>query len=281
MSVSQQSGKDLKMFYDININRRIICLWCAALPRQNNAAREGDNKMNVNAVNGTNMQRSPMGAASADDAMSKSLKEQITRAQKQLQELAQNGELPLEEKMKKRQEIQQQINDLNNQLRQHQIELRKEKQQEKAEELKAKQGGEQTRSEIDEQTTSSILSADSSLKQAKIQDNAATAAQNRANVIKSELKTAKGEKVIEAKQKEIAELEQTAQSAKNAQAQSLGDANKAMENVKAPKREETQDKDAAQEEENVQNEEKPVPKMYTSEGKPVEEESEPVISEKV
>ena len=227
------------------------------------------------------MQQSPMGAASADDAMSKSLKEQIARAQKQLQELAQNGELPLEEKMKKRQEIQQQINDLNNQLRQHQIELRKEKQQEKAEALKAKQGGEQTRSEIDEQTTGSILSADSSLKQAKIQDNAATAAQNRANVIKSELKTAKGEKVIEAKQKEIAELEQTAQSAKNAQAQSLGDANRAMENAKAPKREETQDKDAAQEEENVQNEEKPVPKMYTSEGKPVEEESEPVISEKV
>ena len=38
---------------------------------------------------------------------------------------------PFEEKMKKRQEIQQQIADLNNQLRQHQIEQRKEQQAKK------------------------------------------------------------------------------------------------------------------------------------------------------
>ena len=52
------------------------------------------------------------------DSFSKSIHNQISNAQKQLQELSENKDMSMEEKMKRRQEIQQQITDLNNQLRQ-------------------------------------------------------------------------------------------------------------------------------------------------------------------
>ncbi|MDE6221380.1 MAG: FlxA-like family protein, partial [Lachnospiraceae bacterium] len=62
------------------------------------------------------------------DSVSKGIQDQIANAQKQLQELGANKDMTPEEKMKKRQEIQQEINNLNQQLRQHQIEKRKEQQ---------------------------------------------------------------------------------------------------------------------------------------------------------
>ena len=279
--------------------------------------RRTEVKMNVNAVNSAGAQQSPIKPASSDDALSKSIKEQIMRVQKQLQELGQDKEMPMEQKMEKRKELQQQITDLNNQLRQHQIEMRKEKQQEKAEAAKAKQGEKQTEEEADKLASQAILSADSSLKQAKIQGNAATAAEDRANIVKAELKTAKGDKVIAAKQQEIAELEQTAQSAKNAQAQSIGEANKAVEAVKdnstadglneaagareaenAQGTKNAQEAGDAQEAQDIQGtvgsadgeaktvgnsakSSNPTPKMYMSDGKPVEEECEPVVSARI
>ena len=51
------------------------------------------------------------------------LKKQISEVQKKIQELAQKQDMSLEEKMKKRQEYNQQIADLNAQLRQHEIRL--------------------------------------------------------------------------------------------------------------------------------------------------------------
>ncbi len=62
------------------------------------------------------------------DQETKSLQKQIAEKQKQLQELSSNEEMSMEEKMKKRQDIQKEITELNNQLRQHQIEQRNEKQ---------------------------------------------------------------------------------------------------------------------------------------------------------
>ena len=53
------------------------------------------------------------------DSVAKSIQNQIANAKKQLQELASNKDMQPEEKMKKKQEIQQEINSLNQQLRQH------------------------------------------------------------------------------------------------------------------------------------------------------------------
>lgn len=84
--------------------------------------------MKINGFNGTNTQTGAMGMAQANDSVSKNIQNQIANAQQKLQDLSSNEELSLEDKMKKRQVIQQEITNLNQQLRQHQIEQRKEQQ---------------------------------------------------------------------------------------------------------------------------------------------------------
>ena len=59
------------------------------------------------------------------DSYTKNIQRQIADAQQKLQDLSSNEELSLEDKMKKRQEIQQEITNLNQQLRQHQMEQRR------------------------------------------------------------------------------------------------------------------------------------------------------------
>lgn len=87
-----------------------------------------DNTMRINGFSGTNTQTGTMGMTQGNDSVSKNIQNQIANAQQKLQDLSSNEEMSLEDKMKKRQEIQQEINNLNQQLRQHQIEQRKEQQ---------------------------------------------------------------------------------------------------------------------------------------------------------
>ena len=69
-----------------------------------------------------------IGMGKPNDAVSKGIQQQIANAQKRLQEISSDDTLSMEEKMKKRQEIQQEITNLNQQLRQHEMEMRKEQQ---------------------------------------------------------------------------------------------------------------------------------------------------------
>lgn len=85
--------------------------------------------MKINSINGAGTQIGQMGMNQETDSYIRNIQDQITNAQKQLQELSSNEDMTLEEKMKRRQEIQQQISDLNVQLRQHRMEQRREKQQ--------------------------------------------------------------------------------------------------------------------------------------------------------
>ena len=85
--------------------------------------------MTIGTVSGANAAaasfKAPLNMDQTTDSVSKNIRDQIANAQKQLQEISSNKEMSVEQKMKRRQEIQQQISDLNNQLRQHQIEQRK------------------------------------------------------------------------------------------------------------------------------------------------------------
>ena len=84
--------------------------------------------MNISGVNGagaSGMQAGAMGRGQAEDAVSKRLMQQIENAQKKLQEISGNSEISVEEKMKKRQEIQKEISELNSQLRQHQMDMQR------------------------------------------------------------------------------------------------------------------------------------------------------------
>ena len=192
--------------------------------------------MKINGTNGANTQMVQMGMNQAADSYSKNIQNQIANAQKQLQELSSNEDMTLEEKMKKRQEIQQQISDLNMQLRQHQIEQRKEKQQAKGSSMddmlggtgntgSAKAGNKNTG--LSQASMTAMISADTCIKQAKVQGSVAASMEGRANVLKAEVKQDGGN--VEAKKKEIAELEQKAENATASQMNTLAEANKTME----------------------------------------------------
>ena len=203
--------------------------------------------MTINGISGANTQTARIGMNQAMDSYSRNIQNQIANAQKQLQELSSNEEMTLEEKMKKRQEIQQQISDLNMQLRQHQMEQRKaersEKQQAKGSSMDDMLGvkGANTDSRsagISQANMAAMISADTSLKQAKIQGNVASAFEGRAGVLEIEIKLdearATGGKTAntEGKKAELAEAEQKAMDVTKAQAETLGEANKALEEAK-------------------------------------------------
>ncbi len=194
--------------------------------------------MKVNsAANGVNMQAGQMGLRQEDDMISKNLKKQIDNLQKELQELSANTQMGGEEKMKKRQEIQKQISDLNVQLRQHQIELRREKQQEKAASDNIFEGaspeGKTKASDKGNGMTQAgmeaMISADVSMKQAAKQGSVATKMEGRAGVLEMEIKLDSArDGNVDAKQEELAKTVQKAADASAAQISTLGKANKAM-----------------------------------------------------
>lgn len=212
--------------------------------------------MTINGINGENTQMGQMGMNRATDSYSRNIQNQITNAQKQLQELSSNEDMTLEEKMKKRQEIQQQISDLNMQLRQHQMEQRRAamggqgKQQTKGSTMGGLLGGTgkagSKSAGLSQASMTAMISADSAIKQAKVQGSVATKMEGRSGVLQSEIKM---DQAIggntQKKEEELAEVEQKAQAAVSSQFSTLADANRTMEEAaKEDSRKEKEDKDA-------------------------------------
>ena len=173
--------------------------------------------MKINGFNGTNTQTGAIGMAQANDSVSKNIQNQIANAQQKLQDLSSNEELSLEDKMKKRQEIQQEITNLNQQLRQHQIEQRKEQQSKKSSMDDMVAGTKNTSAKkgtgLSQAGMRAMISADSSMKQAKVQGSMATQMEGRAGVLESEIKQDAGKGNTEKKEEELADLQAKAQSA--------------------------------------------------------------------
>lgn len=91
-----------------------------------------------------------------------------------------------------------------------------------------------------------MISADSSMKQAKVQGSMATQMEGKAGVLESEIKMDKGRGAsTEKKEEELADLQEKAQAATAAQVSTLADANKKMEEAaKADQKvSKTEDKD--------------------------------------
>ena len=190
--------------------------------------------MRINGFSGTNTQTGTMGMTQGNDSVSKNIQNQIANAQQKLQDLSSNEEMSLEDKMKKRQEIQQEINNLNQQLRQHQIEQRKEQQSKNSSSMDDMVAGKKNTSAkkgtgLSQAGMRAMISADSSMKQAKVQGSMATQMEGRAGVIASEIKQDAGKCNTEKKEEELADLQAKAQSATASQMSSLSDANKSME----------------------------------------------------
>lgn len=195
--------------------------------------------MRINGINGANPQMGQIGMNQATDAYSRNIQDRIVKAQKQLQELSVDENMSLEEKMKKRQEIQQEISDLNMQLRQHQMEQRRaaqnrsEKQQAEKSSAKDMLGytnkAESKSTGLSQASMMSMISADSSIKQAKVQGSVATGMKGRAGVLDSEIKLDKVRGYdTQAKEEELARVEQKAQAATTSQISILADAGRTM-----------------------------------------------------
>lgn len=191
--------------------------------------------MTVGSISGTNnMQEAGFGANMQTDPVSKSIQNQIANKQKELQELAADDKMTPEEKMKKRQEIQQEINTLNQELRQHQITQRKEQQQKAAAEHKTSKESQKPRSAqsgkqaagLSSAGMQAMISADASMKQAEVQGSVSAQMKGRAGVLEIEIKQDSGRGGdTEEKQKELAEVQQKAEAAASAQMSTLADAN--------------------------------------------------------
>ena len=190
------------------------------------------------------------------DSYSKNIQNQIQAKQQELQKLSESEDMSLEDKMKKRQEIQQEISDLNIQLRQHQIEQRREQRQSKGSSMDDMLGGKQQAQKksqnghehnspkvslLSQASMTALISADSSMKQAKVQGSVATQMEGRANVLKAEMKQSGS---TEAKEAELADLEQKAANATASQMNTLAEANKAASEAAEAESTDKKDSDA-------------------------------------
>lgn len=191
--------------------------------------------MNINGINSMGMPTgmSGMGAGGEQtDAVSRDLKNQIESLQKQMKELSSNQEMPMETKMKKRQELQKQISELEVQLRQHQMEVKREAAAKKKEERGSMDdmlGTKQQAKKSDGGSTgmsagsmSALISADVSMKQAAVHGDVAKRMENRAGVLEAEIKLDAGRNGDTAmKEEELAKTKETADQAAASQVSTL------------------------------------------------------------
>lgn len=190
--------------------------------------------------------------------------------------------MSIEEKMKKRQEIQQQINDLNNQLRQHQIEQRKEKVENARKQTKRAPKVGKKSSGLSQASMKAMLYADSAMAQAQVQGSVATQMEGRAGVLESEIKldSARGGDVS-AKKEELEEVKQKVAAAETAQMNTLADASKKMEEAakEEPQTEKTDAKDKKVDKKEVVSDEKQDTKITETEERVVTNEISADVAE--
>lgn len=84
--------------------------------------------MQITGVQPSGSFQKPISGNNQEDAVIKNARQQIEALNKQLQTLSENEDMDTKTKSEKKQELQKQISDLNTQIRQREIELRKEKQ---------------------------------------------------------------------------------------------------------------------------------------------------------
>ena len=203
-------------------------------------------------INGTNGMNVPAGAVGMDagiggqtDPMVRDLQRQIKDLQNRMKELSANPELTLEMKSKKRQELQKQISDLEMQLRQRQMEVKREEAMKRsskdyqADEMlgtKQQNSGKADKNSagLSAGSMEAMISADASMKQADVHGSVARTMEGKAGVLEAEIKqdSAMGCKPA-GKEEQLAEAEAKANEAMAAQmgtlAQASEDAQKANE----------------------------------------------------
>ena len=206
---------------------------------------------------------------SGNDPVSKELERQIAEAKQAMQELSTvEGKSP-EEKMQERQELQKKITSLEQQLRQHQIEQRKEQQSAKnevdeltgADRLKNQDGDEAV---FSKEGMNALVSADSAMKQAKVQGRVSRQLDAQAKTLRTEIKLDGGRGNAEAKENALADLEQRAAGAMQAQGKTLAEAAQKLRETSEKENEQEEKELMVTEEEKEQAEEMKVEEMVAA-----------------
>ena len=211
-----------------------------------------------------------VGGFGGGDATTRSLERQIAAAQKKLQEVSSDKNLSMEQKMERRKEINQQITDLENQLRAHQIEMRRESQQAKGTSMEDMLGGKRTDKSanddkgvsigISEEGMQAMISADTAMDRAQVQGQVKGRLEGQARILKSEIAQDKSRGAdVEDKEKALADMEQRAMDAGGAQIKNLVQAGKQMSKVNSSPDEDESDLQKA-----AENEETDGKTEYTS-----------------
>ncbi len=172
--------------------------------------------------------------ARAADSVGKNIESKISDTQKKMQELSAKDEqeISVEEKMKKRQELQQELAKLNAELRQHHEEIDREQRkrlltEQKQEDSTAKE--DDAEDGVIFQGSKAMNAADDSLEQVKSRGIVLARIEDGIAILKGEIKQdeARGENV-EKKQQELEKQEEKARKAAESQFSALGKAAQTM-----------------------------------------------------
>ena len=218
--------------------------------------------MNINGIGNAGMQpdKAGMNAGGQMDSVSMDLQKQIEKLQNDLREISSNQEMSTDAKMKKRQEIQKQISELEIQLRQHQIEAKREERQKKKDESsfddlmgtksQEKQGSGQNIG-MSAGSMEAMISAGQSVKQANVGGSIAKKMEGRANVVEVEMQLdggRGGSSNVDLKEAELSRLREAAEKATSSQMESLAEASETLQNAAKDEKadsEKTDDKKAS------------------------------------
>lgn len=229
--------------------------------------------MNINGIGGAGASRNTDGMTAGKsgqmDPESKNLQQQIEKLQNDLKEISANQDMPADTKMKKRQEIQKQISDLQIQLRQHQIEAKKAEREKKREEssfddlLGTKPQQKQENGfniGMSAESMTAMVAADVSVKQANVHGSTAKKMEGRANVLEVEMKLdggRGGSSNVDLKESELADAKEAAQKATASQLDSLAQAGETLQNAskseQASNRTKDKEKDEDESSEDAEN----------------------------
>ncbi|MCH5259774.1 MAG: FlxA-like family protein [Lachnospiraceae bacterium] len=203
-------------------------------------------------IDGTSGMNVPAGAIGMDaglggqtDPMVRDLQRQIEDLQNRMKEISANPDLTMEMKAKKRQEIQKQISDLEMQLRQRQMEVKREEAMKRSSKdyqadetfgTKQSKGGKAGKNGagLSASSMEAMISADTSMKQADVHGSVARTMEGKAGVLEAEIKQDSAMGAAPAgKEEALAEARAMADEATSAQmgalAQAAKDAKKANE----------------------------------------------------
>lgn len=189
--------------------------------------------MKIGGVGGANAQMGQM-RSQTTDPVSKNIQKQIEDLEDQLKEISSDKKMSSEEKMQRRMELRKQISDLNNQLRQHQMEKQRENQQKvNAKLTKAvdkTQGADKAAAGITQAGMQALISADASMAQARVTQKTVKQLEGRAGVLEMEMKSnAGGQNAVESKEKQLQKTKELAKNATASQMNILKKANEGME----------------------------------------------------